>query len=164
MPFSRKPSPGDSKAQLERHVKARSRRPIPIQFDSGEIVNRESASLNEFEDTIQSSRAAWNFQCRPRHESERADSGYISETQILKLVVVGNVQENVSARLSDAWHALASSQLSVLQSLLLSYAAATSHYSLIPRESNWRALSAPRHGGAVRPAPWLFPTALQSEM
>jgi hypothetical protein len=52
--------PSNGEAKLARHVETRSRRRLPVNFDSGQIVNRITATLDQGKDSIQTALATGN--------------------------------------------------------------------------------------------------------
>jgi hypothetical protein len=58
------PLPCDGQAQFEWHVEARRRGPLPIQLDTGQIVEGIAATADQIENSIKPALAARNLECR----------------------------------------------------------------------------------------------------
>ena len=81
-------------AELKWHIEARGSRTITVKLHPRQVVNRILAFLNEFQDAFQPPTAGRDFEDRPRLQAERNDSGDVSEKEVLKRGVVGNIQKN----------------------------------------------------------------------
>lgn len=95
-------------AQLERHVEPGRAGLLAVQFHAGKIVDGVFTISNQFQNLVQAARTIWNFECCPRDQAKSAHTCNVGDEQPLKLLVVGNVQENFSARLFSFCHAFAS--------------------------------------------------------
>src|ERR1700730_2523355 len=122
------PLPGHAKSQLEWHIESWSWRAFHIKFHPRKVMNRIPALLYQFEYSVQTSDSSWNLQCRPRHESQRANPTNVGEAKILKFTFVGYIQEYFIGRSSKSWHAFASLMFFASMSPLVSIACSRSFF------------------------------------
>ena len=90
----------NSDPELERHIETRCARFSAVQLNSGEIVDRVMAALNQIENAIQAAPATRDFQRDAGNHAKGMNGGDISKEEIFVIGIVGNVEENFSASVS----------------------------------------------------------------
>lgn len=90
--------PRNGQPKLEGHVETRSAWRPAVELDSREVVDREAATFYETEDAVQPAFSSRNLQGDARPHAQGLYPADVGEEELFKLLVVGKIQENFSAR------------------------------------------------------------------
>lgn len=78
---------------------------LPIHFHSREIMNGITAFLNQSKNSVQPPRPSRDFQGHSGREPKRDNPGDIGKVKFLKILIVGDIEKNVSGQTLKFWHA-----------------------------------------------------------
>lgn len=97
VPFWMELRPRDCQPEFERHVEARRCGRCCAHLDTRKIVDRKAARLNQGEDSIEPRVSARYSQRDLRSETQLRQTYDVSEIELLKRTIIGDVQEDALA-------------------------------------------------------------------
>src|ERR1035438_8705771 len=86
--------PSDSESKFQWHIEARRSWRRYTKLNTGEVVNRVTATLNQRQNFVKPALSASNPRCNTGIESQLRKAHNISEIELLEFHVIRNVQED----------------------------------------------------------------------